>query len=181
MIRKFLEAKENMLFDSDGWYLEPSVLNDIFPNYFEKGITPSMTGMKSDYVWLLIDAISRLEDFTYKYRYYDGYQFLAVLNDLRVSYWKNVKKPAIPIRTVEKCLELFLMSIEGILAQLGWCLSLLGEEKLSRSLTSKSVYVVPAQDFHPPKETDLSKLMRVVKGKGKWEFFHPRDTGKNVF
>jgi len=166
---EFLSSEQMEFYDSKDWFVDK--MKAILPNHFDYGITNSLMGTKVDYLWMLLDTISALNNITRRFRYYDGYHFLAVLNDLRNKKAKNVFKPDIPLPMVEVILELFVESIEGIIAQMAWLLSISGKQDLADRIKPSSIEICPPDDFLPPEQEKLISLYNIQINRQDWELF----------
>ena len=130
---------------------------------------PSLLGTKADYLWLAMDSATHLELISRRYRYFDGYHFLAALGDLRIK--GKDTRPQVPLPVVEQILDLFVASIEGILTQLAWCVKIAGHPGRADAIRRDRYRIVCPDPFEPPTAEDLAPVL-TVRGKGKhWEVF----------
>jgi hypothetical protein len=166
-IRAFM-ADESFGMTKDDWHTKREKLLKMFPSW-PLACLGSQLGMKSDHIWHTIDAISLLERVTRRYRYYDGYHLLAVLNDLRI-HWKDLNVPP-PGDTllIETVLEFFLSGLEGLVAQLSWCLRMAGHPDKAEQIAALHVRVEPPDDFQPPE--GLSEVLQVRENDDKYGVF----------
>jgi hypothetical protein len=161
-------SDDKLKMNGEGWHIED--LGEKTATFFpQHGDTESLlVGTKSDYAWQLLDTFQRVENISRRYRYYDGYHFLAALNDIRVE---NKIVPPVPLEMIETILDLFIASIEGIISQLSWCVSISGEEELAEGIHPHGIYVLPPSQFKPPPIEELSKVLKVKKSDKEWEVF----------
>ncbi|MHC4398841.1 MAG: hypothetical protein ACYTG0_04090 [Planctomycetota bacterium] len=123
----------------------------------------SLFKTKADYLWHVLEELAVLGHLTYPYRYFDGYHLLATLNDLRVAHKDAVpREEDLAVAQVETVLDLFLASLEGLVAQLAWCLETAGKPTRARAITPPNVWVRPPEGFTPPSPEDFSQILRVV-------------------
>ena len=138
------------------------------------GLLPSMLGSKADHLWHTLDACTYLAGATLKYRHFDGYDFLSAITDLRNRYKGST--PEVECSVIEHVLDLFLGSLEGLIAQLAFCAALGGQEALADRVRPRAVLVTPPDDFQPPAREELDQVMRVEVTEKGWEIFtlgHP--------
>lgn len=143
----------------EGWHTEQDKLANLFPSW-PLACLESQLGTKADHIWHTIDAISLLERVTRRYRCYDGYHFLALLNDLRIGPCKNLNiPPQLDVAVIETVLESFLSGLEGLVAQLSWCLRMAGHVDKADHIAAQHVRVEPPDDFQSPE--DLGEVLQV--------------------
>ena len=130
---------------------------------------PSLLSTRADHLWALLDAASWVDGATRRLRYYDGYHFLAVLNDLRVL--GKDTRPQVDACVIEQVVDLFVASLEGLLAQLAVCVEIAGFPDLAAPLRPTDVAVVLPDGFVPPDPEDLASVFRVRQGKAGWEVY----------
>lgn len=128
----------------------------------QSAILRSLLRTKSDYLWQGLDALAILGHVTYHFRYFDGYHFLSVLNDLRVAVAKD-SLPRVDLPIIETVLELFLAGIEGLVSQLAFCLTVAGHDELAKHIAPSSVHVKPPEGFQPPSADEFSRVFRVAE------------------
>jgi len=123
-------------------------------------VIASLCGTKGDYLWHILDAFALLTHVTHRFRYFDGYHFLATLNDLRVTTKDTAPQVKLPV--IETVLELFVASLEGLIAQLSWCLELHGDNDRARVVAPAGVVLERPEGFRAPSREELQKVQRVV-------------------
>lgn len=163
------------LTDDKGWFLFDGRSP---PPRLAGELVPSMLGTKLDYLWEALDTASHLENVTRRYRYFDGYHFLATLADLRVT--SKDTRPQVSLPVIELVFDLFLASIEGIIAQLAWCLELAGHRDLASAIRPATVVVRPPDGFVPPDVDLLERVLRVRVTDGVPEVFTLGIPGKDT-
>jgi len=162
-------SDENLnILEGNGWFSDDLV--DKIKKNEDYGEVPSLLCTKVDYLWRIIDTFVFLDNVTRNYRYCDGYHFLAVLNDLRKDY-KDQPDPNIPLPIIENVIDLFVNSIEGLLAALSFCVDIVGEKELAARIKSKNISLRTDDGFTPPPIEELSKLLVVNKNEESWEVF----------
>lgn len=129
------------------------------PDVREAAILGSLYRTKSDHLWATLDVASLLSQITFTHRYYDGYHFLSTLNDLRVCYKESI--PDVGPAVISTVFELFLMSLEGLVAQLEFCLRTAGAVERADALIPPGVRVVTDSGYAPPDPEQFAKLFRV--------------------
>lgn len=155
-----------------GWYPDELVKRrrSIKGEFFKQGDILSLLGTKADYLWQTLDALLCLENVTRAFRYYDGYHFLAALNELRVSYKDNMA-PNVPLSVIETVLDLFVASIQGLVAQLALCLEMVGAEELANRICPPGVHIQLPQDFLSPSKEELDAVIKIKEAEESWEVF----------
>ncbi len=162
-VQMVLSDPELRMTDSEGWYFDDGESAD--GGY---GL-PGLQGLKADYVWHALEAFGHLESVTLRYRRFDGYHFLACVNDLRVE--NKDTRPDVPFERVEKVLDLFVSGLETLVAQLAWCVRLAGHPDRAAAIEPGGVRVVPPEPFRPPDPSALSRVLRVVEGGDRWAVY----------
>jgi hypothetical protein len=142
---------------SDDWYPEGILRFSGAP--FAR--TASILGTRLDYVWLAMDAIGAVAASFYRYRYFDGYHSLAVINDLRNEFKDTT--PRVDLATISQVIDLYVSGIQGIVAHLAWCLTMLGHQKRAARIMPPNLQFVPPPDFSPPQPDELGALVQVVE------------------
>ncbi len=111
----FVNDPKLKMMENNGWYIG-EVLKP-FPDYAhcaEK--IDSLLGTKIDYLWEILDLFTGMERATRRYRHYDGYHFLAAINDLRI-WGEDADHPAgVRLDVMEHVLGLFVASLERLRA-----------------------------------------------------------------
>ena len=153
------------LTQTDGWFLGDAAKSIVGPAHF----MPSLLGSKADHLWSALDTACAIDAHTRRLRYYDGYHFLACLNDLRVQGKDTA--PQVPADVMEVVLELFVSSLEGILAQLAWCVEQCGQAEQAAAFRPRGVMVRPPEGFEAPAADQLGQLIQVKGGGAGWEVF----------
>ncbi len=155
------------MMDNKDWYIG-DVLKP-FPDYaYGTEKIPSLLGSKIDYLWEILDLFSAMERATRRCRHYDGYHFFAAINDLRV-WGKDADHPTgVELDVIENVLELFVASLEGLLAQLSFCARLAGETALADRITPPGVVVRPSEKVKLPTPKELSGVMEVKRHAKGW-------------
>jgi len=165
---KFLaNSSELNMSETRGWYVP--MMNTLIPEHYMDGQMPSLLGSKMDHMWCLLDALSSLNSVTQHSRYYDGYHLLAAINDLRVE--NKDTRPDVPCKAIDKILDLYVNGIQGIIAQLAWCIHLSGEDTLSETISPPTIEIRPPEHFKRPTIEELSRVMRVVANENEWAVF----------
>jgi len=121
----------------------------------------SLFKTKGDYLWHMLDTLAILEHLSYPYRHFDGYHLLATINDLRIVAHDTLPKVEVPV--IERVLDLFVAALEGLIAQLAWCVKLAGHDQRAAAIAPSSVSVQPPDGFEPPRPRDLAKVLGVVE------------------
>jgi hypothetical protein len=173
----FFGDPEIKMTKGDGWYLDS--LTEKAHEFFDRGDIPGLFSTKADYLWQALDALLSLENVTRTYRYYDGYHFLAALNELRVSYKDNMA-PNVPLSVIERVMDLFVASIEGLLAQLSWCVEVAGEKELADRIRPPGVRVQVPEDIVLPSQEELASVLRVKTTGKEWEVYTLGIPGKST-
>ncbi|MFN2233575.1 MAG: hypothetical protein ACK2U1_05060 [Anaerolineales bacterium] len=163
---KYLANPELNMTDNNGWYIEQ--LAKIFPDYSQYGEIPSLLGTKIDHLWRMMDLLLHLENITHRYRYYDGYHLLSSLRDLRVHNKETM--PEVPVAAIETIMDLFVASLEGIIAQLAWCVAQTGNKDLAEAIAPRTIRVQPPESYKLASQRTLNSIMRVERN-GQWEFY----------
>ena len=122
----------------------------------------SLFKTRGDYSWCVMELHSILTNLSYPYRFFDGYYLINAINDLRVRY-KGNPYPKVDFPIAETLLDLFLASIEGLVAQLAFCLKAVGQTERAEEIVPKNVVIQLPQEFSPPAIEDLNKLLQVVE------------------
>jgi len=130
---------------------------------------PSLLSSKADHLWAALDTASCIDGLTQRFRYYDGYHFLAALNDLRVQ--GKDTRPQVSADVMEQIVELFVASLGGILTQLAFCVEMCGHPELAEPIRPPGVELRLPVGFEPPDPEQLANLIQVVPGKSAWEVF----------
>ena len=164
-LAKLIWQEDLGLTASDGWYPGHELRKEDGPYAF----LPSMLGSKADHLWAALDTACAIDGATQRLRHYDGYHLLATLNDLRVQ--DKDTAPDVPGAVIEQVMELFVASLEGLLAQLSWCVELAGFPELAAPFRPADVALRPAEGFVAPSPDDVAQVLRVVPGEGQWEVF----------
>ena len=141
-------------------------------------VLPSLFGTKLDFLWHALDLAGVLDEVTWSLRYYDGYHFLAALGDLRVT--SKDTRPQVSVNVIEQVLELFMASIEGIVAQLAWAVEISGRPDLAEPIRPALIAVRPSENFATPNITDLEKVLRVRSTDDEWEVYTVGIPGKET-
>jgi hypothetical protein len=162
--------------ESNYWYVD-NLIAKVRENG-EYGEIPSLFGTKSDFLWKTLDVFVCLNSLTQQFRYYDGYHFLASLNDLRVKNKDTC--PHVPLSMIEAVMDLFVASIEGIIAQLSWCVALSGEVEIAKKIRSPNILIQPLEGFKPPQNQDLLEIIRVNHLETEWEVYTLGIPGENT-
>lgn len=151
--------------DSRGWYI-----GDLADHSAAKSADqvelPSLLGTKVDYLWQSMSLVLELEQATRRFRYYDGYHFLSCVLDLRNAHKGAI--PPMPLPVLERVLDLFLAGLEGIIAQLAFCVECAGESDLAGQISPEAVSVTPPPSFSPPSSEDLAAVFAVRKNGADW-------------
>lgn len=176
-LTSFFGDPEIKMTKGDGWYLDS--LKDVTYEFFSRGDIPSLFSTKADYLWQALDALLCLENVTRYYRYYDGYHFLAALNELRVNYKDNMA-PNVPLSVIERIMDLFVVSIEGLLAQLSWCVKVAGKKELADRFRPPGVRIQVPEDIVLPSSEELASVLRVNVTGEEWEVYTLGIPGKST-
>jgi hypothetical protein len=158
---------------SVNWHMKSGDLAGIFDDWPDVHLN-SLFGAKTDHVWHLLDALACLRDLTLRYRYFDGYHFLAAVNDLRRGPFKDGLAPVekntakvnlsvVELSVMEKVLELFVAGVEGLIAQLACCLRVAGQEDRAGKIDPPHVHLVPPNGPVSVDPHELEQLLRVVE------------------
>lgn len=159
------------LLDSEGWYVNPGEdIGTLDDDCLRKG-------SKADYFWEKLDSLIALNSISYPARYFDGYPFLSMINDIRNKN-KDSMKPNIDSSLIETIMEYFLCGIEGILSQLAWCVDCYGESSLASKLYSPWIKVVQPYQLAESRRNELSQLMRIEKTEKDWGLYTLGITGR---
>jgi len=134
------------------------VENEIRSSAFD-GYIPSLFGSKADLLWQAMDAMVHLHHITRRYRYFDGYHLLSCIHDLRLE--NKDTRAQVKTSAIEAILDVFLASLEGLIAQLSWVVEIAGEKDLAAMITPAAIRVNPPLGFKAPPKEDLFRLMRV--------------------
>ncbi len=161
---------------SKKWFVK-DILEPI-PGSLQERWTPSLLGTRVDYLWKALDLAMCMERTTRRHRYYDSYQFLTAIYDLR-NRGKDTR-PDAPLHVIETILDLFVAGLEGLLAQLSFCTSLAGEQELARKIDPEGVRVIPPEGLKYPAVNELAKVLRVKRGEDHWEMFTLGIPGEGV-
>lgn len=146
------------------------------------GYIPSLFGSKADLLWQAMDAMVHLHHITRRYRYFDGYHLLSCIHDLRLE--NKDTRPQVKTSAIEAILDVFLSSLEGLIAQLSWVVEAIGEKDLATMIRPPSIQVSPPKEFIMPSREDLSRMVCVdknPKGKeGEWAVYTLGIPGKGT-
>lgn len=151
--------------ESKEWYIGDLVDGSV-SKIVDEVILPSLLGTKVDYLWQSMSLILQLERATRRFRYYDGYHFLACVLDLRNAYKGAI--PPMPLSLLEKVLDLFLSGLEGIIAQLAFCVEQSGELDLVERIAPEGVKIMLPPLFSPPSAEELAVVLAVRKTDADW-------------
>ncbi|SHJ82892.1 hypothetical protein SAMN02745216_02364 [Desulfatibacillum alkenivorans DSM 16219] len=154
--------------DHKAWYIKELIGEP--PEWYPDHKLHSKLGGKLDYGWKALDAAVDLEALTRRHRYMDGYHLLACINDLRIGI-KDATKTRFPLSTVEKILDLFVASLEGIMAQLSWCVEMAGHEDLAAKIQPPNIRIQPPADFSPPSKEAMKDVIRIVQDDYGWSIY----------
>jgi hypothetical protein len=131
---------------------------------------PSLYGTKADYLWHSLDMVNDLRQALLPFRSWDGYPLLATLGDVR-----NVNKdtaPQVSAPVLETVLQLFVWGIEGIAAQLKFCLLALGEQELADAIALETIELATLPALDPSRAEELQRVFRVDRHEdGRYELF----------
>jgi len=166
-ISEFFTNPDLKMLEGNGWYLQDLMVQAKKNGGY--GEIPSLISTKADFLWKLCDTFVYLDNITRSYRYCDGYHFLAALNDLRIKNKDTC--PNVSLSMIESVIDLFLVSIEGILAQLSFCALIAGENELAEKIKPQNIAMQVSTDFSPPPSDQLSEVMRINLVKGDWEIY----------
>jgi hypothetical protein len=147
--------------NDDDWFIPQEQLASLVDIWPEAHLA-SLLGSKVDYLWYFLDVSTSLSHASHPYRHFDGYHFLASLNDLRVGSKDGVPPQQVGLPVIEQVMDSFVFALEGLVAQLSWCLAIAGYERESKALDSEHVRVTPPSDFTPPPTEDLSQVFGVA-------------------
>jgi hypothetical protein len=166
-LMSYFSDPELKVTQADGWF-NMDLATQIQENIFS-GDLPSLFGTKVDYIWQMLDLCLCLDNLTRYFRYFDGYHFLASLNDLRIQNKDTC--PNVPISAIETTMDLFIMSIEGILAQLAWCVEVSKGQQLAERIRPANIQLVLPDDYKQPSSEDLQEIIRVNNEGDEWEVY----------
>jgi CheY-like chemotaxis protein len=127
---------------------------------------PSLAATPADYVGLLGDATLLLAQGTQYARYFDGYHLLGAINDMRIE--NKDTPPEVSTQVVSRVFELFLIGVQGLVAQLAFVLRLAGEAERADLLTHPSIEVTIDAHSTLPTAEELRELLTVGERSPNW-------------
>lgn len=120
---------------------------------------PSLVATRGECLWQGLDLLHNLRLATYPLRYFDGYPFLASLNDLRIGCKDSPLQGGTDV--IEEVLQLLVWGLEGLVAQLRFCLEQAGHSQ-GASIALDTIELAKPPDFQPVPKEVLSRFFRVV-------------------
>ena len=127
---------------------------------------PSFRNMPVDHLWAILDGAESLRFVLQPYRYLDGYHMLSLLYDIRLD---NAEQATLECseRLIDRLFEIVFIRLEGLIAQLGYCIRAGGHADLADGLAPYSFDL----NAKPPRSTDLLSLaLRIERQPGKTEY-----------
>lgn len=168
---EFMCDDQNGMAETSGWSHE-NQLKDLAESFVsdstkpanilmfpETAIFSSLLRSKGDYFWQALDVVAMLNHIAAQYRNFDGYHLLGALNDWRVFLKGETPTQRLP--QAERILELFLNSIEGLVAQLAWCLKVAGHEERANRILPPTVSLHEPDGYSAPSAEEVAALLRV--------------------
>jgi hypothetical protein len=135
----------------------------------DNAFVPSTFGTKADCLWTVFDLFGALDHLTRRLRYFDGYHFLAAVNDLRLEHKDTA--PQAPLAVIETTLELFVDGIQGIIAHLALCVEAAGHAELADAIRPEGMKLIMPDGLGFPNPEELGRVLQVRVTDDTWETY----------
>lgn len=146
---------------SADWFIPAELRPDIKELPYK--VIPSLLASRGDYIWSYLDMMSSFQTVLRPLRFFDGYHLLSAIGDIRNSYKGKPPSADFEYSNIERVLELALWGLEGLVAQLKFCLEQAGHRKVSSPIPLTSVDLTAETEFEMSVRDEIEEIMKVER------------------